>query len=152
MNFRPVAYVHTWPLAAVIWPRRDTLASLGDLRKWEKARATLGRISRALTGADGKAPLLVRAVLDVLAPKAEPTWSVGEDDDTIVRFILPVVTNPLCNVYVGAEVQHLPVGQLTAIAHQLPCSAVNFGDHPRVHVVVDIEASPPATPEPADRA
>lgn len=53
------------------------------------------------------------------------------------RAHLPIRTNPGAMLYSGIEQVSPAPGNLVGIAMNLPCWAVNLGEYPRVHLIVD---------------
>jgi hypothetical protein len=107
-------------------------------QKWPELRAALERILRvgkALGGID-----LGRIELELVSPGAALPWrrEVGDYVERYERLHLALRTNPGAIVYSGNEGLHLLVGAATIVARRgVPTSAVNMGESPRIHLVVD---------------
>jgi hypothetical protein len=163
MNFRPISYIETLPTTAGLFKRRGDFtetfesgpAKLMDLRivqgeedaadstmfkDWPNAKNLLARIQRIIQGASDIRPIIGGAYIELLPPKKVKAWSTWEGDYAAKheRFHLPLVTNPLSCLYCGAESLHIPVGHLFWVNEKTLHSAVNLGDHPRFHLVVDM--------------
>lgn len=140
--YNPVAYIHVWPVQAVIWRRRDALKEIGDVCALEGMKPTLRRIRGSLAQPNNVLPELLSVGLVEIKPHMPGDWETSRDD-TILRCILPLVTNPFVLTHIGNVSAHFPVGNLNWIDHRQPVSTVNQGDYPHVHLVIDIAAPVP---------
>lgn len=61
------------------------------------------------------------------------------------RTHLALRTNPLTRFYCGPETMHMEIGFINSINMLAPTSAANFGEHPRIHLIVDFRRK--ETPE-----
>jgi hypothetical protein len=55
-----------------------------------------------------------------------------------IRFHIPLVTNPLCNLQVQNEQVHMEVGSLWWFNNRFQHTATNFGQHLRVHLIFEM--------------
>ena len=154
-NFAAVAFLDTYDLVASL-PGRIGEFKAGNPRiltlrgavkdkegeygytalanRWPEVKNILGRIEM---GTPQSGPLdLGRAYLEMLDPGSDTRWqSVG---GIFATLHLPLRTNPDAIMYSGRENQHLLPGMLTIVDTRL-WSAVNRGEWPRVHLVVDVK-------------
>ena len=120
------------------------------LAGWKEAIRFSGILGAALTT---RLPVQIdplhrgKAMIVELAPGSAVDWHRDEGAYARVhrRFHLPLVTNPGCFLFSGGEYAQLPVGALTWFDNHALHSAVNFGQYPRVHLIVDYRIAPPAT-------
>ena len=119
-----------------------------DAANWPELRATLGRISRIGEATIGGVEF-GRVFLELLMPATRLPWDVLVEDRYSERFSrlhLPLRTNPAAIVYAGTEQMHLLPGQLTIVNQRAGVSAVNLGEWPRIHLVVDFKRKEHAAP------
>lgn len=108
--------------------------------KWVEARILLDRIRR-----DG-AQLLQgelefgRVYFEMLDAGAVVPWRRRSTPYTerFTRLHYGVRTNPASLIYSGPESINVLPGQLVAVGMRALHAAVNHGDHPRVHLLIDI--------------
>jgi hypothetical protein len=141
MSFRPIAHVHIWPIAAALWRRRDVLHEVGELSELDGTKPSLQRIRQALDQIDNPLPELLGVRVEEVKPGRATEWT-SDDDLTVVRFLLPVVTNPDAITFVGGARTHIPAGNLNWYDHRLPRSTVNGGAYPVVQLLIHIAAPP----------
>lgn len=81
-----------------------------------------------------------RAMISRLDPGSTIFWHIddGPYHAKHVRFHLPLVTNPGCNLYSGAESLHVPQGTLTFFNNKIRHCAANFGNAMRLHLVFEM--------------
>lgn len=116
-------------------------SDLPILKEWKTARALLSRIrTGAAPSFGGITPTLGRAWVEVLPPHTGTPWEreVGEDADAYVRIRTCLVPCPLAYSYSGTAAGVLSVGVANIVEHRALCSEANFGDHARIHLVVDV--------------
>lgn len=75
-------------------------------------------------------------VLDELGPGEAALWAKSGAEITVH---VPVVANPLCLLYAGRQVAHIPVGDIVAIDPEMWWSAVNGGTATRIHLVITLQ-------------
>jgi hypothetical protein len=155
VNIQPIAFVDTWAFSSALFlkykdrfggshpsmsllPLRSGEGALPILGEWKTARALLARVRNAAAiWLGGAAELGSAAVVQVCAG-GFIEWQV-EPDLTYRTLHLPVVPSPGAWVYSGGDGAVLPVGQLTWVNRAVPWSAINLGDHPVIHLVVDVK-------------
>ena len=112
------------------------------LREWKSARALLARIrASAAPFFDGQVPSLGRAWVEVLPPLSGTPWSMESDDyaDAHRRTRTCLIPNPGAISYSGGAGANLLVGMVNLVDHRALCSEINSGEHPRVHLIVDVK-------------
>lgn len=116
-------------------------SDLPILKEWKSARALLTRVrSSAAPFLGGKTPTLGRAWIDIVPPLAGTGWAseTGEYADQHVRTRTCLIPCPGAMSYSGVQSANLLVGMVNLVDHRSLCSEVNFGEHARVHLVVDV--------------
>lgn len=117
-----------------------------ELEKWKGMRGLLTRAQKAIFNdpllkelADPTAPL-GRVVVSVLAPRSVMAWhsDLGDYAKRHLRFHIPLVTNPACTLYCGAEQVHVPVGALMYLDALKQHCAGNHGHTARSHVIFEL--------------
>ena len=154
MTIRRIAWLDTFAFAATVFAKRrlfdeapehptDNIQRVEihlplDDKQWPNGRALLARITKALTTTDGP-PIVVGVCLEKLMPKGRTDWARDQDfARSFLRFHLPIATNPGCAVYASPEADAIPIGVLTFVDVGTHHSAVNEGDVPRYHLIVDV--------------
>lgn len=120
----------------------DEVVDLPIVKDWKNARAILSRLrAGAAPFFGGQTPALGRAWLEILPPLAGTPWTAeaGDYADGYVRTRCCLVPSPGALSYCGQASASLLVGIVTAYDPRLLASEVNFGEHARVHLVVDIK-------------
>lgn len=123
-------------------PLRNEAGPLPILAEWRSIKALLSKVR--VTAAplfDGRSGVLGTAALVRLAPGGFMDWT-SEDSDYArdhLRLHLCLVPSPGCCVFSGGESGLLPVGMLTYVNRLVLHSAVNFGETPAIHLVVDLK-------------
>ena len=107
--------------------------------RWPELNNLLGRIERfgeAMFQPLSEAP---RLYLEMLDPGAIMGWRTRDDDIAreTLRFYLPLTGNPLTFWYGPGQVIQSVLGQLVGCNTRIPHSAANFGECPRVALVID---------------
>lgn len=162
INFAPITYIDVLPIIGGLWKRRNDfidaelgspvrvmeIRTLGDdstdirvlpvVRDWVNLSTLLNK-TKTLVSAE---PMGV-AFIEEIPPRSVKPWAqeVGEYFELYRRFQLPLAINPGCIMYAGNEFLHPQVGHLIETNPRMWNSAVNFGDHPRYHLVMDIRRS-----------
>lgn len=117
-------------------------SDLAILREWKSARALLARIrSAAAPFFEGITPVLGRAWIEVVPPESGTPWAIEADDyaEAHRRTRTCLIPNPGAISYSGGAAANLLVGMVNLIDHRALCSEINSGEHPRVHLIVDIK-------------
>lgn len=112
------------------------------LKEWNSARSLLSRIrASAAPFFDGKTPALGRAWIETLPPLAGTPWvrDAGDYADGHVRTRTCLVPCPGAITHSGQAAASLTVGIVNVVDHRQLCSEVNHGEHPRVHLIVDVK-------------
>lgn len=167
-NFITVGFRDTWELAVSLHARMNMFRPLdsgehildvrwqdgpdaeapgwkrtGQWPKWPQLTNTVTwveRIGEALLGPMERG----RIFFWMLDPGARLPW-VAEDSAysrSSLRVHLPIRTNPAAMMYSGVETAHLLPGQVTRVNTLAPCSAINLGEWPVVHLVIDLRLKP----------
>ena len=151
---RPISWIDTFALSVLVWRERkifntspqqsgliDILPLLDD-PAWKVARQIfhrcLGEINKANNNAGGGSGQVAidAAVLERLMPHEQLPWIVNSAP--LMRFHLPIVTNPASIIYSGLDARNLLPGQFSYVDIGQLHSAVNHGDTPRYHLIIDI--------------
>lgn len=105
------------------------------LKDWKTARNVLSRIQSAIGGRP-----LGKAMIVQLQSGGKVAWHVDEGPyyERHHRLHLPLITNPMSLMFSGAASMHMPVGMLCGINNRVLHSAINAGQTPRVHLIVDV--------------
>jgi len=171
-NFTPVAYLDTWELAVSLKPRLglfkiDTengtsvimlrgprfnaddpddelgYVQMREAGKWEEYKNTLKRITRVGAATLGALDF-GRIYFELLPPGVVTPWRSGSPGyaERFLRAHLPIRTNPQAVMFSGTEGASLLPGHLTVVNRMPPSSAINMGDHARVHLVIDFRQKP----------
>lgn len=117
------------------------------LREWKSAKGLLARLrAGAASHFGGVTPELGRAWIETLPPMAGTPWDAESGDyaDQHARTRTCLIGCPGALSYSGSVFATLAVGMVNLIEHRILCSEVNLGEHPRVHLVVDVRV-PEAT-------
>lgn len=114
------------------------------LKEWKSASAMLTRIRNgAAPFFGGQVPDIGRAYIEQLRPGGKIDWNIetGAYAEAYVRLHLCLVPTPGAFLYSGTQSMCLPWGQLAVVEHRIWNSAMNFGNWPRTHLVVDVRRS-----------
>lgn len=108
--------------------------------RWVELANTVKRIKRIgdqFVGGEGIE--FGRIFLEMLDPETALPWRVNSAPyfQHFARAHLPLRTNPAARQFVGTESAHLLPGQLTVVNMRGLSSALNLGEDPRVHLVLD---------------
>lgn len=112
------------------------------LKDWKSARALLSRIrTSAAPYFKGRAPLLGKAWVEVLPPGAGTPWLADNSDyaEQHLRTRTCLIPAPGAVSHCGQAAAGLNVGLINLFDHKLLCSETNHGEHPRVHLIVDVK-------------
>lgn len=111
------------------------------LKEWKGARALLTRFrSAAAVALGGKTATLSRAWLETLPPGAHTPWTADESDygRGHYRARICLVPSPGAWSYSGGSAALLAVGAVNVFDPVLLSSEVNFADHARTHLLIDV--------------
>lgn len=105
------------------------------LAEWPVAEAMLEEVIRVVNGHTWGKAMIVE-----LAPGGAVAWHVDEGAyaEAHDRYHLPLVTNPFAYLYSGGEQIHASPGVLVKFDTRVLHSAANFGQSPRIHLIVDV--------------
>lgn len=163
-NFTPIVFLDIFELAGslrqqiglfdhseprimpVIQPRKGTEDEDEDFvmtaaaAKWVACKNFLGRLKRK--GETIFGPIdLGRVYLEMLDPGVKLPWSeplTGGYIERYTRLHLALRTNPQAFMLAGTEWASPAMGWLTGVNVRVPSMAANFGEWPRVHLVIDV--------------
>ena len=165
-NFVPVAFLDTFDLAASLRQRIGLFKAreAGGLRilplrgfrkdtepadehfvhyavttKWVELANVRSRLKRIGDQAMGDIEF-GRIWLEMLDSGARLPWDDGENGPYAERWTvlhLPLRTNPAAMMYAGTEVASPGHGWATLVNVRLPHSAINLGEHSRIHLVAE---------------
>jgi hypothetical protein len=122
------------------------VADLPILQEWRSAKGLLSRIRNGAAQVFQGAPAsLGRAWIEVLPPLSGTPWGCdgGDYADAHLRTRVCLIPSPGAVSLAGGASAALPVGWLHAYDPRLLASEVNFGEHARVHLVVDVRRPDP---------
>lgn len=148
--FLPAGHVRELPLRSA---RKGTDPADGDFvvsreaSRWTEFKTTLGRLKRAGEAILGGELEFGRIYLEMLDAGGVVPWRRETDpcSERFVHVVLPLRSNPMAVTYSGIESATLAPGWLTIVNVRVPYGAVNFGDHARIHLVLDVRGKQPAT-------
>lgn len=156
---RPIAFIDTWAASLVLWKNRSLFEGEGlvsvainshlKLAEWKTVKSTVARCLNAASSNLSERASLKAVAIEKLYPMAHSDWSRSTETDHF-RLHLPMITNPLAEVFSGTFKGHLPVGQLTFVDDGALSSAVNGGEWPRYHLVIDVKKPEPDVELPAE--
>jgi hypothetical protein len=165
-NFTPVCWLDTWKLACSLearWglfdaetpglpktimlraPRKGADPEDGaayvrtrEFSRWEECRNVVERIRRIAVATVGEIEF-GRIFLELLPAGAVLPWerASGGYAEKFLRAHLALRSNPQAIMLSGIEGACLLPGNLTIVSRAMPCSAINLGQAPRVHLVAD---------------
>lgn len=166
MSIQAIDFIDPFNLTVLLYKERK-LFDQGDadvrtidiwarlkLREWNAAKSAVFKALGSLLQVNrGERPALAGVSIEKLMPHSACPWTTDpEFAQTSLRFHLPIVTNPKCQVMAGTFTGHLPVGQLTFVASDVLHCAVNHGDTPRYHLIIDVKKPEPEIPGPSEPA
>jgi hypothetical protein len=134
------------------WLQNLPVEDTQDLKEWDSMQRLMKKARDAIYADPAFRPFIDptappgRAVLSALEPGDALTWhtDTGPYHERHLRFHIPIITNPLCQLQVKNEVLHMEVGSLWWMNHGLVHTAVNFGSHRRVHLVFELPRQMPS--------
>lgn len=121
---------------------KDEIVDLPIVKDWKNAKHLLSRFRHAAAAHfQGVAPDLGRVWLEVLPPLSGVSWGaeVGDYAESHIRTRTCLIPCPSAVSYAGGAQAFLPVGSVTAHDPRLLASEANFGEHARVHLIVDVK-------------
>jgi hypothetical protein len=165
MNFAFLAFVDVFDFAASLrprlgllkggrlvirGPRKDAADPDDDLAfvmakeaaRWPELKTTLSHVERLGDKAGGVD--FGRIHLEMLMPGQTLPWSHETTPyaEMFQRAHLALRTNPGAALFSGNEAWHVPTGHVVAINRRAPCSAINMGEHSRIHLIIDFKIRP----------
>lgn len=166
-NFVPIAFLDTWEVAASLYggdrmglfrkgepatlPLRGPTGNADDpddelafinyrqtLGRWPEMKRLLERLRQIAKPAIGEVELGL-VFLEMLLPGQALPWALTDSAYMArhQRAHLAIRTNPRAMLYAGGDHYHAFPGQLTIVNERARHSAVNFGEWPRIHLVLD---------------
>lgn len=111
------------------------------LAEWKSAQGLLNRVRNACANAiGGQSVTLGKAMLVALKAGGHVDWHVdeGEYAERHDRLHLAIATNPAARLLSGLESINLPVGHMAWMNNRILHGALNLGDWPRIHLIVDV--------------
>lgn len=165
MNLRWLRHLYVTPLIGTVYRHRDDLKQ-GPIRlrgpddwdkdgpykeypiltdkAWVNAKNMIGRI-RAAVHQDielNRVPLVLgstgRGWIERLVENTTTPWAKS-DTKGLLRFVVPLETNPNVTVYSGGGFAHMEVGSLWFVQPTVPHSMINMGTYAAVHLICEIE-------------
>jgi len=145
---QPIGYIDASAFTAYYLIKYKAVSILrtedGDaavLKEWKSARALLTRIKNRAAELRGSPVHLGKAWIETLDPHSGNAWATDPVDYAaeFMRLRIALITAPGCWSFCGAASAQLQVGQVNAFDNRLLSSEVNFSEHPRVHLIVDID-------------
>lgn len=119
----------------------DEIVDLPIVKDWKNAKSILARLRNGAAAffAD-QTPGLGKAWLEVLPPLSGTPWAAESGDyaEVHVRTRTCLIPSPGAVSFAGGVSAALGVGWIHAHDPRLLASEVNFGEHARVHLVVDV--------------
>lgn len=114
------------------------LTDLLNEKEWAPVKNAVGRAVQALS--EGEPPEVVRVLIEKLpAGRALPWEKAPEEATQIIRFHIPIITNPRCIMYSGTVAAHITPGTIAHVDISQFHSAINAGFHARFHLVIDLK-------------
>ena len=116
----------------------DFVFLASTMGKWVELKNFLGRLKREAEKAVGPIDL-GRIHLEMLDPGVTLPWTTesGVYIERYTRVHMALRTNPATLMISGTETASLAPGYVTAVNARAPCTAINLGAQPRVHLIVD---------------
>jgi hypothetical protein len=114
-------------------------------KKWVAMTNFLGRLKREAEKLVGPIDLGL-VFLEMLDAGTAVVMGAGSGAyiERYTRVHVALRTNPAALMVSGSEASSPAPGWVTAVNVRVPCYAVNMGQHPRVHLVVDFKKKEPA--------
>ena len=121
-----------------------SLATRGRPQMLRTAIKAIGRLKREAEKIAGPIDL-GRIQIEMLDPGVTLPWTTesGPYIERYTRVHMALRTNPATLMVSGNEAASLAVGWVTAVNVRAPCTAINMGAHPRVHLVLDWKRKEP---------
>ncbi len=114
-------------------------------KAWPELRNTVSRIQKL--GEQFVGPVeRGRTFFEMLDPATALPWRAESGvywASGFMRLHLPLRTNPLAIIYAGGEALSPGIGALTLANTAVRHCAVNFGQHQRIHLVLDLRKKAP---------
>lgn len=157
MNIRPVAFVDRSMLAAgLFWKFQKRFIAIGNkikaiqlreegsdleiVEEWKAAKAILRRLDQAIAPlCQGRPGRIVNARIERLDPGGVIPWTTEDEElpSIRIRLRLGVTSAPGGLVFSGIDSRMIPENELCFVNHRVLNSAINVGDFPMIHLVMD---------------
>ncbi len=150
---RSIGFVDPWVLQVLAYKHRKSIDSFLDLTaeiespEWASVKKAMTRCLLLIEPAGPRPEVIGIGIHRLAAKEAKPWTSDSSGERGSIVFHLPIVTNPLVNIYSGPMGLHLQVGQLAFVATDVPNSAINMGDSPAFHLVIEVKRPIPQPTE-----
>jgi hypothetical protein len=107
---------------------------------WQSAQQVMAAIAKSHIQRSGVEPLFGKAMIVSLKAGGWVDWHTdqGPYAQAHDRFHVCLVPSAGALTFCGGMALNLPVGQLTFLNNRVLHSAVNFGNNPRIHLIVDV--------------
>lgn len=117
--------------------------------KWPEFKTMLGGLERMGEQITGGKIEFGRIFLEMLDVGTLVPWRRLESEyfERFNRLHLALRTNPGAMLYSGCEAIQLLPGQLTRVNVRVPHSAINLGNSPRIHLILDVRKADPVEPK-----
>ena len=142
--FVPLAHLDTWALSSSLRSKLSSFNSDGVYRVRENDRwmaevrkewtALWNVCARIKQHPAAKEWELGSVWIEALTPHTESTWRPSPADCQEAQ--MAITTNPAAFVFCGPNLLHFPIGALIAL-DAAPRCAVNWGDWPRHHLILE---------------
>jgi hypothetical protein len=145
-NFIELAFLDVWSLSASLRSRMNLLMASPLLvhttdgwveehtEKWPQLRNVVSRVTRLPAAKEYELGLVT---VELLSPGEATAWEMRAPWP-LQLLHLPIVTNPAAMVFSGPQGWHIKHGVLTWVNNAVLCSEVNFGEFPRIHLVLEV--------------
>lgn len=122
----------------------DFVYLASTMGKWVELKNFLGRIKREAERLTGPIEF-GRIWIEMLDPGVTLPWTTesGPYIERHTRVYMALRTNPGVLMVSGCEAASPAPGWVTAVNVRVPCTAINMGQHPCVHLVLDWKRKEP---------
>lgn len=144
--FAPIAFLDLWALSSTLRSKLSLFAGgkfvaredgkwSAEMKGWNSLHNVITVMRRLSVCTEHD---IETVAIDHLDPHDEDAWAwtPPQHDDGLIEAQAAIVTNPQCFLFAGTLWQHFPVGHLIAIDRKLPRCAVNWGEQPRYHLIL----------------
>lgn len=155
MNFKFLGHLDTFQVVAQLAKNKtlfdaDGILMLRDADGKEapcfEAWKSLQRLLKTARARFGSVEDYHEIFIDCMRPNTATDWSTEVNPDHLT-FLVPLVTNPFVQEHARSEAVHMPVGSLWWVNNAVARSSVNWGEHPRYHLVVQIKKAGTVEPD-----